>query len=365
MKDLSYRLEDGRTLESVIFQSTKDWSDIFCSLTDLITIHDLDFNIVHANPAAKRVLRLPSPTAKNTKCYHHYHGKDCPPEACPSCDCIKTGMPKTVEMLEPHLNKYIEIRAIPRFGSHKQIKGVIHIVRDITQRKESEENLRKSREKLRNLAAHLHSVREEERKSIAREIHDELAQALTALKMDLFWLNKRLPEDRCSLLEKITSMSGLIDTTISSVQRISSELRPGLLDDLGLKAAIEWQVEEFRNRTGIGCELNIDGEYDALDGDRAITIFRIFQEALTNVMRHAKASRVDISLFEKNGNIHMEINDDGRGVTEKAISDSRAFGLIGMRERAYHWGGKVQIRGTGDKGTSVKVSIPLDRPLRR
>jgi signal transduction histidine kinase len=247
----------------------------------------------------------------------------------------------------------------------KQIKGVIHIVRDITQRKESEENLRKSREKLRNLAAHLHSVREEERKSIAREIHDELAQALTALKMDLFWLNKRLPEDRCSLLEKITSMSGLIDTTISSVQRISSELRPGLLDDLGLKAAIEWQVEEFRNRTGIGCELNIDGEYDALDGDRAITIFRIFQEALTNVMRHAKASRVDISLFEKNGNIHMEINDDGRGVTEKAISDSRAFGLIGMRERAYHWGGKVQIRGTGDKGTSVKVSIPLDRPLRR
>ena len=201
------QIPESKTLESVMFQSMKDWNDIFYSLSDLVTVHDLDFHIIHANAEAKKILHLPPLTMNRVKCFQYYHGTSCPPDGCPSCETIQTGQPSTVEVFEPHLDKHIEIRALPRFGPRRQMMGVIHIVRDISQRKESEERLRKSREKLRNLTAHLHSVREEERKSIAREIHDELAQALTALKMDVFWMKKRLPAEKGGLLQKAQAMS--------------------------------------------------------------------------------------------------------------------------------------------------------------
>jgi signal transduction histidine kinase len=352
--------------EAQILHSTKDWVGIFNTITDLITIHDKDFNIIHANKTAKEILRLPDlEINKEIKCFNYYHGTICPPEGCPSCDCVKTGIPAVFELFEPHLNKDIEIRAMPRFDNKNQIIGGIHMVRDITHRKQAEKQLKNSREKLRNLTAHLHSVREEERKIIAREIHDELAQALTALKMDLVWLNKKLPKDQKPLLEKAKLMSNLIDMTIYAIRRISSELRPGLLDDLGLQAAIEWQAKEFQDRTGITCEVSFYSDTDNLDQERTITIFRIFQETLTNIVRHAEATRVKASLKEINYTLVMEVMDNGVGITEEQISRPISFGIIGMQERALLLGGNIKISGVQGKGTTVIASIPFEKSRKK
>lgn len=348
-------------MKTLMHESMQDWKDIFNTITDMITIHDKDFNIIHANTAAEKILKLPSFDITKVKCYKYYHGRNCPPKGCPSCKCLKTGIPATFELFEPYLNMTIEIRAIPRFNVKKQITGVIHIVRDITQRKQSEEQLKNSREQLSNLTAYLLSVREEERRRIAREIHDELAQVLTALKMDLFWLSKKLPENQKLLYEKTKSMSELVDTTIGKVQKISSELRPGLLDDLGLQAAMEWQAGEFQNRTGIKCEIIFNSKSNKLDQERSTAIFRIFQETLTNVARHANATRVRVRLKENAGNLLMEVRDNGKGITEEQMSSPKSFGLIGIRERIHFFGGEIKMSGVQDKGTAVTVSIPLNK----
>ena len=217
--------------------------------------------------------------------------------------------------------------------------------------------LQDSREQLRNLSVYLQSVREQERTNIAREIHDELAQALTALKMDVSWLDHRLPRDPGSLIEKTKSMSNLIDSTIQTVKRISAELRPGILDDLGLVAALEWQAEEFQNRTGIICHITADPQDLTVDQDRSTAIFRIFQETLTNVTRHARATRVAVSLKERGGRLTLRVRDNGTGITEEQIANSQSFGLIGIRERVHPWGGKVSIKGIQGKGTTVIVSV--------
>jgi PAS domain S-box-containing protein len=241
-------------------------------------------------------------------------------------------------------------------GSVMYFDGVIE---DITERKRVEEEIKESREQIRNFAAHLGSVREQERTVIAREIHDELGQSLTALKMDLSWLYKKMPRDKALLPKRTKSMLGLVDATIQSVKRISSELRPGLLDDIGVSAAIEWQCGEFQNHTGIKCEVNVGPEDIILDQERSIAIFRIFQEALTNVARHAKATRVKASLKKKGGKLELKVRDNGRGITEEKISDPKSFGFVGMKERAHFLDGTVEIRGIRDKGTLITVRIPL------
>ncbi len=221
-----------------------------------------------------------------------------------------------------------------------------------------EKKLIESQEQLHNLSLHLQSVRERESTRIAREIHDELGQILTALKMDLSWLNKRLTNGQKPLLEKIRSMSKLTDMIIKAVQRISTELRPGILDDLGLIPAIEWQAQEFENRTNIKCEITLDCEDNDLDQDRSTALFRIFQEALTNVARHANATKIKVSLKEEPDKLLLEIKDNGRGITEEQISNPKSFGLIGIRERLYPWGGEVKIKGLSNRGTTLTVILP-------
>ena len=238
---------------------------------------------------------------------------------------------------------------------------VVAIFDDVTKRKQAEEESKQSRQQLRDLAFHLQSVREEERTHIAREIHDDLGQALTALKLDIHWLANRLTEDQALLLEKTKLMSRLVDTTIHSVQRISSELRPGLLDDLGLSAAIEWQADEFENRTSMKCNISIDPEEIVLDRDLSTAIFRIFQEALTNIVRHANATRVEVSLKQKSDAIELKVRDNGIGITEEQISNPRSFGLIGMRERVHSFGGNLSISGTPNEGTTIMVGIPINK----
>jgi PAS domain S-box-containing protein len=266
-------------------------------------------------------------------------------------------------------NEY-EFRFLDRHGYVKDMLGKTAAIPrtkrrivswlDITARKLAEEELRRSEEQLRGLAAHLQSVREEERTTIAGEIHDELGQALTALRMDLAWLGERLPEDQRALVEKTKSMAELTDMTVKTVKRISTGLRPGLLDDLGLVAAIEWQAEEFQNRTGITCSLTIDPKDIVLDEKRSTALFRIFQEALTNVARHADATRVTASLRQKKGILELSMTDNGKGITEEQISDPKSFGLTGMRERIHPLGGQVKVTGVHRKGTAVTVTLPLD-----
>ena len=232
---------------------------------------------------------------------------------------------------------------------------------DITERKRAEEALKESCDQIRNLTRHLETVREEERTSIAREIHDELGQALTALSMDSDWLEGRIPKDKKEMLERVTAMSKMIDLTMEMVKRISSELRPGILDDFGIGPAIEWQAQEFQNRTGIGCEVRIEPEEMVLDKDLSTTIFRIFQEAMTNVARHAKATRVKIIFEQEETQLILVVKDNGKGITQEQISDPKSYGLLGVRERAYIYGGKVTINGVKGEGTTVTVRIPRSK----
>ncbi len=223
--------------------------------------------------------------------------------------------------------------------------------------------LERSSDPLRALSAHLQNAREEERTRIAREIHDELGQSLTALKMDLSWLAKRLPADQQSLLERTRTISDLVDRMIQSIWRITAELRPAILDELGLRAAIEWQAQEFQNRTAIRCRFLPGKEITDLDQDRSIAVFRIFQEALTNVARHAAATRVRIALALRNSALALKIQDNGRGIAQRDVLSSRSLGLMGMRERAHLFGGTLNIWGSPDKGTSVVLNIPIEKVL--
>ena len=217
--------------------------------------------------------------------------------------------------------------------------------------------MRARREELSNLTLYLQSAREEERAKIVREIHDELGQDMTALNLDLVWLSNKLPANQPELTARTDMMSESINGAIQTIRRVSSELRPGLLDDLGLTAAMEWQAGEFQKRSGIECALQLDDDLD-IDGDLSTALFRIFQESLTNVARHAQASWVYITLEEKPGVLILTIRDDGRGITEQQMSDSKSMGLLGMRERAQVFDGKVALEGIPDKGTRVTVRIP-------
>jgi signal transduction histidine kinase len=223
------------------------------------------------------------------------------------------------------------------------------------------EALESSREQLRSFAAHLESVREEERARIAREIHDELGQALTALRIDLTRLASKPPADQADILQRAGEMLGIVDATIQSVRRISTELRPGLLDDLGLVAAIEWQTQEFESRTGIRCQLSVAGMDFALDRALGTTLFRIVQEALTNVARHAGATRVKVSLDGGGDRLRLAVRDNGRGISGAALTDRRSLGLMGMRERVKLRGGTLTITSPRGRGTTIVVEIPSVR----
>jgi signal transduction histidine kinase len=231
--------------------------------------------------------------------------------------------------------------------------------REITDRMSKEDEFRRSTEQLRELSARLQSVREEERTHLARAIHDELGQALTGLKMDVAWLQKHLDQPQPALLEKTQAMSDLIDTTVQTVRRISTELRPGILD-LSLVATIEWQLQEFQTRSGIKGILVSAPEETTLDTDGATTVFRIFQEILTNVARHAQeATHVEVILEESAAFLTLQVRDNGRGITESDIHSPKSIGLLGMRERARLQAGEVHFQGTPGKGTTVTVRLPL------
>jgi PAS domain S-box-containing protein len=243
--------------------------------------------------------------------------------------------------------------------------AILGVTRNITERKQAEEQLRASEEQLRALSARLQSAREEEGTRIAREIHDELGGALTGLKWDLEGIDKILSgagngAKVQTVREKLRYMTGLMESTIDTIQRISAELRPSVLDDLGLVVALEWQAQQFQTRTGIKYELLARKEALDFDRERATAVFRIFQEILTNVIRHAQATKVDIELKEHRGYLELRVKDNGRGITEEEMHNTRSLGLLGMRERALLVGGEVSVSGEQGKGTTVVVRVPVE-----
>lgn len=235
---------------------------------------------------------------------------------------------------------------------------LLDIVWDVTEWRANEEALRRSRQELRDFAARLQTVREEERTRIARELHDELGQALTGLKMDLAWIKGKMPKPQGDLGERMQTLMGRVDGTVDAVRRIATELRPGVLDLLGLVAAIEWQAQEFGRRTGIETNLALHSDHSPVDDVRATTVFRILQEALTNVARHAAASRTQISFTQTRDQLSLEVTDNGRGISPEELAGRRSLGLVGIRERAIGCGGELEIQGEAGRGTVVKVRIP-------
>lgn len=216
-----------------------------------------------------------------------------------------------------------------------------------------------SNEQFRELSAYLQTVREEERKSIAREIHDELGQSLTTIKLELSLLQEEVLHDASAAITRIRSLKDQVDVTIHTVKSIITKLRPGLLDDLGLTAAIEWQANDFQRHTGIVCEVSMKPEEMNISQEISTAMFRIFQETLTNIMRHSGATRVKVQLNQKDDLLELQVEDNGRGITNEEIKDSKSFGLIGIRERAQYWRGIVDIEGNAGLGTIITVRFPL------
>jgi signal transduction histidine kinase len=232
---------------------------------------------------------------------------------------------------------------------------------EIGVRARAEEELRESRLQLRNLSAHLQKAREEERKGLAREIHDELGQALSTIKLNLALLRSEISPRVSEADGRIGSIVDIVDATIKSVRRLMTELRPHLLDDLGLIAAMEWQSEEFSRRTGVSCHVHFPHGEILLDADRSIALFRIFQETLTNIARHAGATEVEAELRVQDSEVLFSVKDNGRGIDKEEINNSRSFGLLGMRERARYFGGGVEITGSRGNGTTVTVRLTLEQ----
>jgi signal transduction histidine kinase len=264
-----------------------------------------------------------------------------------------------IETLKNGATDYVLKTRLARLGP--AVQRALRETADRRERQRAEDKLRRSLDQLRALTTYLQFVREEERTRIAREVHDELGQALTGLKLDMSWLAMRVAKSARPVQAKIKTMVDHIDETIQTVRRIATELRPGILDSLGLVAALEWQANEFQSRTNIPCHVDAPVDDSQFEQQLATVFFRIYQETLTNIIRHAKATRVDVRLAEESGALVLTVKDNGRGISEEEIANTRSIGLIGMRERAMLIGGEITLQGAPGQGTTMTLRVPLGK----
>jgi len=268
---------------------------------------------------------------------------------------------QTFVTLRRHRKKDGTLFPVEIAGSYFEYQGLsvyVAAIRDISARVRDEAQLIELNNKLRTLTEHVQTIQEQERLSIARDIHDEIGQQLTALKLDIVWLGHHLEMAGDETIERLDAMGSCIDLLVSSIQRIAADLRPPLLDNLGLSAAIEWQVGEFTKHSGIECVLMLNEDADPDDQQTSTMIVRIVQEALTNVIRHSGASEVGISLCKADYGLLLEISDNGRGVSEQEIAAQDSYGLMGMQERARLCRGELVIYGSPGLGTCLRLTLP-------
>ncbi|MCK9285635.1 MAG: histidine kinase [Rhodocyclaceae bacterium] len=254
-------------------------------------------------------------------------------------------------------SKWANLRSSPQRLSD----GSIHwhgIATDITRSKETEAALRRSREQLAELSSYLEAAKEEERERIARDIHDELGSILVAIKIEAALLAGKLPRETPHLAEKAQAIEALLDQAMGTASRVARELRPGILKEFGLQAALECQAEDFAQRTGIGCRFQCEDDID-LDEQRSLALFRIVQEALTNVAKHAHASLVALRLYRDGRHLVLEVRDNGRGISEREINKPKSFGIRGIRERSRSLGGEFRIEAGEQGGTHIALRLPL------
>ena len=234
---------------------------------------------------------------------------------------------------------------------------VLTITHDVTDRRHAEAQLEASRQQLRALSSRQHQVREEERRSISREIHDELGQVLTGVKLDVAWAHSHLPPDNTRAQGRLSEALERIAGALDVVRRIATSLRPAVLDDIGLVAAVEWQAQQFAKGTGVRTTLDLPSSDPSLGSDARTTVFRIVQEALTNVARHAEARSVHIAIHVHAESVRVSVRDDGRGITDGELTDHRSLGLLGLRERAIAAGGVLTVEGRPRRGTTVTLTL--------
>jgi PAS domain S-box-containing protein len=353
--ELVMPITERKQAEEALQEERNKLRGILDVMPDGIYSVNKDYEIQYINSALESQFGPPD----GLRCYAYFHDRSSP---CPWCknDEVFAGKQVHWEMRAEKTGRFYDLFDTPIRNNDGSIVK-LEIVRDKTERKRAEEALRKSYERVRSLSAHLQTVRETERTRIAREIHDELGQVLTALKMDLCWTAGRLHGDQPELQGKANAMIGLADDAIRSVKRICTELRPGVLDDLGLAAALEWQASEFQLRSRIPCVVSVQPPGMQLNREQSTALFRIFQEALTNVGRHAGATNVVARLEEDNGDIVLSVVDDGKGITQKQIASRTSFGIMGIKERIDHLGGTVAITGRPEQGTTIQVRIPRKR----
>ena len=323
-------LNYGKTLGSFVEANEKACQILSCSMNDLLQLNPLQvFFENREDEILKFIDRL---NADKSIIFNAF----------------LTG--KTTDKIPAEINS--------RLFDYNERPAILFISRDIAERRDFEEKLKQRTNQLRNLASKLQSIREEERKMISREIHDELGQMLTVLKIQISLLSNKIT-DNVIIKAKFKSVEKLIDNSIESVQKISSKLRPGLLDELGLIPAIEWQTQDFMDKTGIDCEYILPKEEIILDQEKSTALFRIFQESIFNTARHANASKIFINLRQVNNDLVLDVTDNGKGITQNQLSDPKSLGLLGMKERALILGGSVEIKSSMNNGTIVKAVIPL------
>jgi len=379
LQDAEARRERRQALEA-LHANEKLLKGITSSLGEGIFVQDAEGRLVFMNPEAERLLGWSEAELLGKKMHQTIHSQN--PDGTPldEADCGVLGVLKTGRVFrtdgEVFLRKDGSLVPVSYIASaiaeDGQAVSTVTAFQDITRRKQAEQDLLESRKQLRELSSYLQTVREEERSRIARELHDELGQMLTAVKLDAMWLIKRMAGKEEAIRRKIDSMSQLIDETLDAMRRVAAALRPVMLDDLGMMAAIEWLIEDFSSRTGIdiqferdtwqpelGCGGSCDKGSCFLNTAVATGAFRIVQECLTNIARHAQATQVKVFLKCREDKLRIWVSDDGKGMDSVRDVKTKAYGIIGMQERALALGGSLHISSNTGKGTRVEVALPI------
>jgi PAS domain S-box-containing protein len=361
LRPLKLHIAERKRMEDVVRQSEEKYRSLVETTNDSIYLVDRDYKYLFMNMKHISRMGLTEERVLESK-YGDFHS---PEDNRVFAEYVDEVMEKGESTRHEHVSRRDGHSFLRTLSPVKDPDGstvaVNVISTDITSLKHIEYELTQSHRKLKELSRHQQAVREQERTRVAREVHDELGQSLTALKMDASWLYNKMPEEQGALKEKAETMKKNISATIQSVKRISSKLRPSVLDHFGLAAAVEWEAKDFKARTGIVCRVSVEPEDISLDDDSSTAIYRILQEALTNITRHAFASTADIVLkFVAPDSVMLIVSDNGTGITNEQVSKPESFGLMGIRERIDALDGEVNIEGAPGRGTTIKVIIPFN-----